>query len=132
LGYHGYRGNTATITKVYNMAKQTTPAPAAPAPTAVAAAVAAGPKRVPTVPNVPGTLNVLKANCTFKGARAAWYASLQQYNGKPVNDWLAAVHAKRPSLPLSGNPEPVSGWWAWFVRQGIAAAVVTPAKQANK
>lgn len=116
-------------TRLLPMAKQTpAQAPAAPANTqAAVAAATGGPVRVPTIPNVPGTLQVLNTACTYKGARAAWYASLCQYNGKPVNAWLAAVTAKRPSLPASGNPEPVSGWWAFFVRHKVACAVVTPA-----
>jgi hypothetical protein len=118
-----------------NMAKPTpraaNPAPAAPAANtqAVVAAATGGPVRVPTVPNVAGTLTILNTKAVFKGARQAWYTSLQGYAGKPVNAWLAHVAANPPSLPASGKPEPVSGWWRYFVRHGIAAAVV--AQQAN-
>lgn len=125
---------------VYVMAKSNAPAapaankPANPAPQAPAsntqAAVAAatgGPVRVPTVPNVPGTLTVLNAKCVYKGARLAWYNSLQAYAGKPTNEWLAYVAANPPSLPASGKAEPVSGWWRFFVRNKVATSVVAPA-----
>lgn len=101
--------------------------PAAPTPANSQPAVAAttgGPVRVPTVPNVPGTLQVLNTTCNYKGARAAWYARLLQYNGKPTNEFLASCVASPPSLPASGNAEPVSGWWRFFNRNKVATSVL--------
>lgn len=80
-----------------------------------------------------GTLQV-KTGLAFRGARAAWYATLVQYNGKPATEWLEHVTAKRPSVygPRSrhaGQPEPVPGWFRYFLRNGYAS-ISKPAKSA--
>ena len=79
---------------------------------------------------VPGVLQVTPAKGALRGARAAWYAVLLQYNGKPVAEFLAATTATPPSLPKSGKAENPTGWLGWFKRQGIAAVVVPPATPA--
>lgn len=117
-----------------------TPATTQPQPSAmlvaVQAAIAAGPAPgapgsytppvVRTMRAVPGTLNVLKGNLQFKGARAAWYAVLLQHHGQPAQNYLNTCLANPPSLPASKRPEPPSGWLSWFVRNGVCT-VVPPA-----
>jgi hypothetical protein len=68
----------------------------------------------------PQVISAVKAGVKYRGARAAWYAVLQQHVGKPAADFLAATTAKPPSLPKSGVAEPASGWLRYFVRNGIA------------
>lgn len=78
----------------------------------------------PTVATQPQTLKV-KAGLKYRGARQAWYEVLCAYDGKPVSDFLAAVEANRPSKygaksKHAGTPEPVAGWFRFFVRTGAA------------
>lgn len=70
----------------------------------------------------PSTLQV-KQGVNLRGARAAWYAVLLQYNGQPVATWLQHCAANPPSLPKSGVAEKPSGWLAYFVRSGVAQLV---------
>lgn len=65
-------------------------------------------------------ITVGKTNVKFRGARAAWYEVLLQYNGKPAADFLAHCTKSPPSTPKSGVPEPASGWLRYFTRSGIA------------
>jgi hypothetical protein len=80
-------------------------------------------------PTAPGILQV-KPGVALRGARAAWYAALLAYNGKPVAEFLAATDqtgatptGKAPSVPKSGTAEKPSGWLGWFTRSGIATVV---------
>lgn len=84
----------------------------------------------PAAKVVPGVLQVTPAKGALRGARAAWYAVLLQYNGKPVAEFLAACTANPPSLPKSLKAENPTGWLGWFKRQGIAAVVVPTATPA--
>ncbi len=92
------------------------------------AATTAGMVAAPTVPATagkpaaPGILAV-KPGVALRGARAAWYGVLLQYNGKPVADFLAATAANPPSLPKSGVAEKPTGWLGWFTRTGVAQVV---------
>ena len=65
----------------------------------------------------------VKAGCAFRGARAAWYATLLQHNGQPAAAYLAACKATPPSLPKSGVAEKPQGWLSWFLRHGVATLV---------
>lgn len=76
-----------------------------------------------TTPVTPGVL-VVKADQKYRGARAAWYARLVQYNNKPVQDFLASVAQTSPSVrtaksKLAGQAEPPQGWLRWFTRAGV-------------
>ena len=73
-------------------------------------------------PATPGILQV-KPGAALRGARAAWYGVLLQYNGKPVAEFLAAAAANPPSLPKSGVAEKPTGWLGWFTRTGLASVV---------
>ena len=79
-------------------------------------------------PAMPGVLQVTPG-VALRGARAAWYAVLLQYNGKPVAEFLAATNATpggtgtAPSVPKSGVAEKPQGWLGWFTRSGIAKVV---------
>lgn len=79
---------------------------------------------------VPGVLQV-KPGANLRGARAAWYAVLLQYDGQPVATWLQHCAANPPSMPqkgaLAGKGEPPKGWLGWFVRNGWATVVVPAA-----
>lgn len=96
--------------------KATAPkAPATPATTIAApATVTAQGTAKPVV------IAAVKAGIKYRGARAAWYAVLQQHQGKPAADFLAATTKAPPSLPASGVQENSSGWLRFFVRSGIA------------
>lgn len=69
---------------------------------------------------VPQVISAVKAGVKYRGARAAWYAVLQQHQGKPAADFLAATTAQPPSVPKSGIPEKSTGWLSYFVRTGVA------------
>jgi hypothetical protein len=69
---------------------------------------------------VPQVIVAVKAGVKFRGARAAWYAVLQQHVGKPAADFLAATTAQPPSVPKSGIAEKSSGWLSYFTRTGVA------------
>lgn len=71
-------------------------------------------------PATPGVLAV-KPGVALRGARAAWYTTLQAYNGKPVAEFLAHCASNPPSVPKSGVAEKPQGWLGWFVRSGIAS-----------
>lgn len=70
-------------------------------------------------PATPGVL-VVKPGVALRGARAAWYATLLAYNGKPVAEFLAHCAANPPSVPKSGVVEKPQGWLGWFTRNAIA------------
>lgn len=77
-----------------------------------------------TTPQAAKVLHLrVKQGVAYRGARAAWYAVLVQYDGKPASDYLAACKANPPSLPKSGVPEAPQGWLGYFVRTGVAALV---------
>lgn len=109
MAKQGNKGNAPTTTAAQATTTVT-------APTVVAAGK----------PTTPGILQV-KTGVALRGARAAWYAVLLQYNGKPVAEFLAATAATPPSLPKSGVAEKPSGWLGWFTRTGVATVV----QQAN-
>jgi hypothetical protein len=67
----------------------------------------------------PAMLQV-KPGQAYRGARAAWYGVLLQYNGQAANAYLAHCVAMPPSLPKSGKVENPSGWLRYFVRTGVA------------
>lgn len=97
--------------------------------TAAATTVQAATVVAPGKAAQPGILQV-KPGAALRGARAAWYGVLLQYNGKPVAEFLAATDqtgatptGKAPSLPKSGVAEKPTGWLGWFVRAGIAQVV---------
>lgn len=70
-------------------------------------------------------LLTVKVGLKYRGARQAWYETLCKYDGKPASEFLAAVEANRPSnygakSKHAGTPEPVAGWFRFFVRSGVA------------
>jgi AICAR transformylase/IMP cyclohydrolase PurH len=77
-----------------------------------------------TTSAVPAVVLAVKQGANFRGARAAWYAVLTQYNGQPAAAYLAHCAANPPSLPTkgkhAGTAEKPTGWLAWFVRNGYA------------
>lgn len=66
---------------------------------------------------------VAGAKVNLRGARAAWYAVLVQYQGQPAAAYLAHCTTTPPSLPKSGKAEPAQGWLRWFVANGYATLV---------
>ena len=90
------------------------------AATPAAAAPAAAPKATPILQ--------VRKGMQYRGARAAWYERLCQYDGKPVAEFVASATANPPSVYGSrskhaGKPEPVPGWLRFFVRTGVAELV---------
>jgi hypothetical protein len=65
----------------------------------------------------------VKAGLKFRGAREAWYARLQEFEGRPAEAYLESCEKKRPSLPKSGKPEAPAGWLRFFQRTGVASQV---------
>lgn len=63
----------------------------------------------------------VKAGMKYRGAREAWYAVLQQHDGKSVDSFLEATAKKPPSLPKSGKAEKPAGWLRFFERTGVAS-----------
>jgi hypothetical protein len=63
------------------------------------------------------------ANFKAGSARAAWFALVAEYDGKPLAEFVAAGTANPPSLPVKGKSagklESVSGWASWFAKQGL-------------
>lgn len=65
----------------------------------------------------------VKAGQKYRGAREAWYARLKEYDGKPLDDFLASTKEKMPSLPESGKAENPMGWVRFFQRVGVLGIV---------
>lgn len=86
----------------------------------VVGAVAAPTNVTATGQAQPQVIVAVKAGVKYRGARAAWYAVLQQHVGQPAANYLAACTANPPSLPKSQVPEKASGWLGYFVRTGVA------------
>lgn len=68
----------------------------------------------------------VKKDLKFRGARAAWYARLTKFDGKPLGDYVKDVTTDRPSQygarsTHAGDPEPVSGWVRFFIRNNYAS-----------
>lgn len=70
----------------------------------------------------PRVLNV-KAGMKYRGAREAWYARLQEFQGKSADAFLESCEKKRPSVPKSGKAEAPAGWLRFFQRTGVAHLV---------
>jgi len=69
----------------------------------------------------PQKIKVLKKDATFRSetARAAWFARIKEYDGKPESEFLESVKENPPSRTKNGAAEPPSGWVRFFVRQGV-------------
>lgn len=94
---------------------------AAPLPQAAVVGTVAGPTNVTATGQAqPQVIAAVKAGVKYRGARAAWYAVLQQHVGQPAASYLAACTANPPSVPKSGIVEKASGWLGYFVRTGVA------------
>ena len=56
-------------------------------------------------------------------ARSQYWLTVKTYNGKTVAQLQQAVTANPPSQPtrgkLAGKTEPLSGWLAFFTREGL-------------
>ena len=56
-------------------------------------------------------------------ARARWYKRLVDFNGRPVETFIASVEDAPPSTPetgpLKGKLEPVAGWLRFFRNEGL-------------
>lgn len=103
-------------------ARKAAAAASAPSATASATPASAPASKPAVVSKVVGVLQV-KAGQNFRGARAAWYAVLQAYDGKPAQTYLEETAKVPPSLPKSGRAENPSGWLRYWVRTGVATIV---------
>lgn len=60
-------------------------------------------------------------------ARDLYWERIQQYKGKTVKALRDSVEKEPPSTPkrgkLAGKPEPLSGWLAYFQREGLVKLV---------
>jgi hypothetical protein len=68
----------------------------------------------------PVLIKVLKADPKFRGAREAWFKRLVEFDGKPVDDYIASCKEKCPQLTKNGTAENPTGWVGFFKREGIA------------
>jgi hypothetical protein len=66
------------------------------------------------------TLKVVKTEQKYEGARALWYATLREHDGKTTEDFVSACTKTPPTLPKSGKAEDPRGWLRYFVREGVA------------
>lgn len=93
-------GATDTAAKLLEQPK---PTPAAPA----------------TVVAKPLVIKVLKRDAVYRGARAAWYARLLEFDGKTEGEYLASTKETPPALTRNQTAENPTGWVSWFKRQGV-------------
>ena len=60
-------------------------------------------------------------------ARSQYWLTVKTYNGKTVAQLQQAITANPPSQPtrgkLAGKTEPLSGWLAFFAREGLLQIV---------
>lgn len=60
-------------------------------------------------------------------ARSQYWLTVKTYNGKTVAQLQQAITANPPSQPtrgkLAGKTEPLSGWLAFFAREGLVQIV---------
>ena len=60
-------------------------------------------------------------------ARSQYWVTVKQYNGKSVQALQQAIAKQAPSQPkrgkLAGKTEPLSGWLAFFSREGLLQIV---------
>jgi len=67
---------------------------------------------------------------TYKSgtARALWLARLQDFNNKPVAEFVASCTQNPPSLPTKGKSagvvESPQGWLRWFAKSAQGVAVI--------
>ena len=71
-----------------------------------------------------GTIRVVSTASYRDGtARARWYERLKEFDGRPLDEFVASVEAEPPSTPdtgkLEGQLEPVSGWINFFRKEGV-------------
>jgi len=63
------------------------------------------------------------ASYAQESARDLWYRRLIEFDGRPLDDFVASVEANPPSTPVTGNLagqlEPVSGWLRFFEKEGV-------------
>ena len=71
----------------------------------------------------PAKVLKIKAGMKYRGAREAWYTRLQQYEGKSEEEFIKSATTDPPSLTKKNEPEPPSGWIAFFKRTGVAQLV---------
>jgi hypothetical protein len=70
-----------------------------------------------------GKIKLMRGDVQYKGNRAAWYARLKDYDGKPLQDFLEAAAKNPPALTRNQTPEPPMGWFSFFKREGVASVV---------
>lgn len=78
------------------------------------------PPKQEAAPAKPVLIKVLKKDPKFRGAREAWFKRLVEFDGKPVDDFIANCKEKCPQLTKNGTAENPTGWVGFFKREGIA------------
>jgi hypothetical protein len=65
-------------------------------------------------------IKILETPTYKKGsARAKWFTAIKRYNGKSVEDFLAAATKKPPVLKKNGEGESPNGWVRYFEREEV-------------
>jgi len=67
----------------------------------------------------PLKIKVTKSDMTYRGARAAWYARLKEYDGKTEGEFLQSAKEKPPALTRNQTAENPTGWISFFRREGV-------------
>lgn len=69
-------------------------------------------------------IKILETPTYKKGsARAKWFIAIKRYDGKTVDDFVAAVTKKPPVLTKSGAAEAPNGWVRYFEREEVIQLV---------
>lgn len=77
----------------------------------------------PTPTRKAGTIKLLRTDVNYKGNREAWFNRLREYDGRPLDDFLASAKESPPALTRNNTPEPPAGWVGFFKRERVLAVV---------
>ncbi len=61
----------------------------------------------------------VKPGLKLRGAREAWYARLNEFNGKTEQEFVESATKKPPALTKAGTGENPRGWLRYFQRSGV-------------
>lgn len=73
----------------------------------------------PAEASKPVLIKVLKPDAKYRGAREAWFMRLKEFDGKPLDEYIANCKEKCPQLTKAQTAENPTGWVSFFKRQGV-------------
>lgn len=74
-----------------------------------------------TPPARPRKIKILKPDTPYRGARAAWFGRLKEFDGKTEEEFIESAKANPPALTRAGTPENPTGWLRFFDRTHVAS-----------